>query len=564
MQRFGSPRLLAFFLLVPWLGACGAATESVEVSTGPSGNNAAPMPDAGPRAIGYGTLEAMLDASAEMDEQGRYLHRYTIDLAAGTRVRIRVPAGDLDPMLRLEGPDGWVRAIDDTFPPDLSALLELEAPITATYDLIVTTAPPGQQGRYVLEVAPHAVTGEAHETGARSHHDLGRGASADPGFPGRSFVRFHGEGGSIVRVRVTSPNFDTIATVMGPTGELWINDDANDLGEDGTESALDSTVELAIPSTGEYQLVVSAYGMTGAGPFDVRTSVRPPVVLHGSETAPTGPFAGPDGRGRILGLYAGITEYTSSNRLYGCADDARLLGDAMRGAHLQRVDEQTVLTDGAVTRAGFLDGLRNLGRTAQPDDVVIVFYSGHGNVQAVPTGARGPTAGGELDGLDETLVLIDGPVTDDEVVAAMEGIHAGTVILALDSCHAGGFAEDFVDRPGRVGIFSSDEDILSDTAEPRRAGGYLSWYLRRAVLGEADYKPRDGVLHAGELTDYLVDGFTTDHRLMNPEGDLDPSQRLDFRRGSVTWPTVLWVYPRGEDLAMPSLPALSLESASPR
>jgi hypothetical protein len=563
MQRFGSRRWLSWVVIV-WLGACGAATESVEGSTGPSGNNTAPPPDAGPRAIGYGTLEAMLDASAEMDEQGRYLHRYEIDLEAGTRVRIRVPAGDLDPMLRLEGPEGWVRAIDDTFPPDLTAMLELEAPITATYALIVTTAPPGQQGRYRLEVGPHAVTGEAHDVGTRSHHDLGRGASADTGFPGRSFLRFHGEGGSIVRVRVTSPNFDTIATVMGPTGELWINDDANDLGEDGSESALDSTVELAIPSTGDYQIVVSSYGTTGAGPFDVRTSVRPPVVLHGTETAPTGPFAGPDGRGRILGLYAGITEYQTAGRLYGCADDARLLGDAMRAAHLQRVDEQTVLTDGAVTRAGFLDGLRNLGRVAQPDDVVIVFYSGHGNVQAVPTGARGPREGGELDGLDETIVLIDGPVTDDDVVAAMDGIRAGTVILALDSCHAGGFAEDFVDRPGRVGLFSSDEDILSDTAEPRRAGGYLSWYLRRAVLGEADYKPRDGVLHVGELTDYLVDGFATDHRLMNPEGDLDPSQRLDFRRGSVTWPTVLWVYPRGEDRAMPALPAISLESAPVR
>jgi hypothetical protein len=549
-------------LLLGCGGATSAVVESPVVADNDSSNAvAAPT---GPRAIGLGTLEAALDPSAEMDEAGRYFHAYAIDLEAGARVRIRVPAGDLDPMLRLEGPDGWVRAIDDTFPPDLTAMLELSPPVSATYTLIVTTAPSGQTGRYQLEVTRAAVAGEEHAIGSRTHHELGRGASADPSFPGRSFLRFHADGGSIVRVRVTSPAFDTIATVLGPEGEMWVNDDANDLGEDGSERALDSTVELSIPATGDYQLVVSSYGMTGGGPFDVRTSVRPPVVLHGTETAPTGPFAGPDGRGRILGLYAGITEYVTSGRLYGCADDARLLGEAMRAAHLQRVDEQTVLTDGAVTRAAFLDGLRAIARTAQPDDVVMVFYSGHGNVQPVPTGAPAPTAGGELDGLDETIVLFDGPVTDDDVVSAMSGIRAGTVILALDSCHAGGFAEDFVTRPGRIGLFSSDEDILSDTAEPRRAGGYLSWYLRRGVLGEADYKPRDGVLHAGELTDYLVDGFTTDHRLMNPEGDLDPSQRLDFRRGSVSWPTVLWVYPRGEDLRMPALPAVSLESAPVR
>ena len=557
-------RNLSFAVLLLGCGAAVANADPVSPLDGTDGanngaNNATPVP-AGPRPIAFGTFEAALGGSDPIDEAGRYYHSYALDLSAGARVRIRVPAGELDPMLRLEGPDGWVRAIDDTFPPDLTALLELEAPITATYTLVVTTAPSGQTGRYSLEVAPHAVSGEEHPIGTVSSHELGRGASADREFPGRSFLRFHAEGGSIVRVRVTSPMFDTIATVLGPTGEMWVNDDANDLGEDGTERALDSTVELSIPSTGDYQLVVSSYGMSGGGTFSVRTSVRPPVVLHGSETAPTGPFAGPDGRGRILGLYAGITEYVSAGRLYGCADDARLLGDAMRAAHLQRVDEQTVLTDGAVTRAAFLDGLRNLARTAQPDDVVMVFYSGHGNVQPVPAGAPGPTAGGELDGLDETIVLIDGPVTDDEVSTAMNGIRAGTVILALDSCHSGGFAEDFVTRPGRMGLFSSDEDILSDTAEPRRAGGYLSWYLRRGVLGEADYKPADGVLHAGELTDYLVDGFTIDHRLMNPEGDLDPSQRLDFRRGSVGWTSVLWVYPRGEDLAMPSLPAVSLES----
>jgi hypothetical protein len=213
---------------------------------------------------------------------------------------------------------------------------------------------------------------------------------------------------------------------------------------------------------------------------------------------------------------------------------------------------------GGAPRDAFLSGIRDVARRARPDDVVMVFWSGHGNVQ--PTA---PSSLGELDGLDETIVLYDGALTDDEVVRELDAITAGTVILALDSCHSGGFAEDFVVRPGRIGLFSSDEDVLSDTAEPRRAGGYLSWYLRRGVLGEADYKPHDGVLHAGELTDYMVDGFTVDHRLMNPEGSLDPSQRLDFRRGSVGWTEVLWVYPRGEDLRLPPLPATPLESAPP-
>ena len=82
---------------------------------------------------------------------------------------------------------------------------------------------------------------------------------------------------------------------------------------------------------------------------------------------------------------------------------------------------------------------------------------------------------------------------------------------------------------------SSDEDVLSDTAEPRQAGGYLSWFLRRGVLGDADSRPSDGVLMAGELTDYLHDGFVRDNALMNPPGSLDPAQRLIVQRGSLPW-----------------------------
>lgn len=539
--------------------ACGGGTTSTTpdpIPNADNGTDGATPPT--PRLALGSTTTGSIDPSDTLDGDGRYFDRYELDLEAGTRVRIRVPATSIDPMLRIEGADGFTRFIDDVLPHTLDAMLELSVPTTGTYTLTVTTAPFGQTGPYSLTVVAHPVAGDAYEVGGMASYVIGR-SGIDADYPGHTFLRFHADGGSILRLRVTSRDFDTIATVIGPAGDMWVNDDANDLGEDGSERALDSTVEMSVPETGDYQLVVSSYGHPGAGAFAVRTSVRPPVVYRAGETVPSGDFAGPEGRGRILGVYAGITAYGAMSQLYGCADDARLLGEAMRASHLQRVDEQVVLTDGAATRDAFLSGIRDVARRARPDDVVMVFWSGHGNVQ--PTT---PTSLGELDGLDETIVLYDGSLTDDEVVHEMDAIATGaTVILALDSCHSGGFAEDFVVRPGRMGIFSSDEDVLSDTAEPRRAGGYLSWYLRRGVLGEGDYKPHDGVLHAGELTDYMVDGFVTDHRLMNPDGALDPSQRLDFRRGSVGWTDVLWVYPRGEDLALPELPAITLESPSP-
>jgi hypothetical protein len=537
--------------------SCGAAspdggTTSVAVEAPPPAD--APRPLA--LSVSGAQVQATLSGSDPRDEGGRFVHRYAIHLEAGRRLRFHVPSYEgFDPMLRLEGPDGLRAQNDDAFPHTLDALLELAPTTSGEHILTVTTAPPGQTGTYVLRVLPHEGSGETVPLGERVTSQLG--ASADPAFPGRSFHRFVAQGGSVIRVRVTSRDFDTVATVIGPTGQVWVNDDANDLGPDGSERALDSTIELSAPVSGTYQLVVSSYAPQGRGAFSIATSVRPPVTYVAGETVPRGAFAGANGQGRILGLYGGITAYQTSARLYGCADDATLLGQAMRAAHLQRVDEQIVLTDAQVTRAQFLEGIRTLARRAQPEDVVLVFFSGHGNVQPAPQGSA------ELDGLDETIVLFDGPLTDDDVVAELGQIRAQTVILALDTCHSGGFADDWVRAPGRVGLFSSDADVLSDTAQPRRAGGYLSYYLRRGVLGDADAKPHDGVLQAGELTDFLLEGMVRDHRLMNEDGSVEPAQRFVMQRGSVVWSDVLWVYPRGEDLALPVTPALSLESPAP-
>ncbi len=551
-------RALPISFLVAWVGCGGSAPVVVPAENGGSTIRRENTARVQARVIGLGTLDDALAPGDPRDEDGRHLRSYEIELDPEERVRIRVTASEIDPMVRVLGPDGFQLENDDVSPSSLDAMLEFYPPLAGRYRLIVTSALPGQTGHYQLRVEPReaASVGALLALGQRTGGSLGQTIDPELG-PLVTPLQFEADGGSIVRVRVTSRDFDTMVMVVGPNGQTWFNDDANDLGADGTERPLDSTLLIAIPVTGTYRLLVSAYGHERTGAFQVATTLRPPVIVRPGEFAPSGPFAGPEGRGRILGLYAGITEYRTEGRLYGCADDARLLAEAMRAAHLQTPIEQTVLVDGMATRAAFLAGLQDLAQRAAPDDVVMVFWSGHGNVQPA---FQDP---GELDGLDETIRMIDGSLTDTEIVAALDRVRAGTVVLAIDACHSGGFADDFVRRPGRIGLFSSDEDVLSETAEARRAGGYLSWYLRTGVLGHADAKPHDGVLYAGELTDYLSEGFIRDHRLMNGDGEFDPMQRLVVRRGSVSWNDVLWVYPRGEDLAIPALPSMDLMSAPP-
>lgn len=546
-------RPLQFTFALTTLAACAGARPPGASPTVATAAAVAARPPPAAAPLTWGDTRVTLTGAGE-DDQGRPSQRFAVDLVEAQRVRLSMRGAGLDARLVLEGPGGFRVENDDAFPGALDAVIAVTAPASGRYVLTASTAVAHQTGAFALRAetltesrdAP-AIALDTTVTGA-----LGGGATAE--LPG-AWYRFTASAGSRVRLRVTSTAFDTVATVLGPRGETWVNDDGNELGPDRSERPLDSTLEVAIPETGEYHLVVTSYGMRGAGPFRVSSSARPPVVLHPGDATPREGYAGPETRGRLLGLYAGISAYADYSALYGCADDARFLAEAMRAAHLQAAGDQEVLADAAATRAAFLAGIERLARRARPDDVVLVFFSGHGNVQPAPADDRK-----ELDGLDETAILYDGALTDTEVAEALSRIHAATVILAMDSCHAGGFADDWVTAPGRVGLFSSDADVLSDTAEPRRAGGYLSYYLRRAVLGEADARPRDGVMQAGELTDFLYAGFVTDHARMNPPGSDAPLQRLEMRRGSVAWGQTLWLYPRREDLSLAPVPTLPLNS----
>lgn len=544
-------RHLAPILLLVFVG-CGASnTPSPEHAGGLADGDAGGPP---PRAAQLGDQRARFAVDDPTLDSGAYAHLWRLPLREGQRVLIRMSGeGSVDPLMEVSGPGVSLRN-DDGYPGTLDSIVELVAPEDGTYEITASTYGPRTVGDYRLHIEEVDLDGVGAPFALGQPMQAQLGMHTRQGFPG-TWLRFEGQGGSIVRLRVTSRAFDTIATLMGPGGQVWTNDDANDLGPNGDERALDSTVVAALPTTGVYHLVITSYGGQGSGPFAVRSTVRPPVTLTESGERPEG-LAGPDGGGRLFGLYLGITAYQNQGQLYGCADDARLLAEGMREAHLQSAADQMVLPDSLATREGFEEGVRQIAQAARPNDVVLVFFSGHGN--QIPD-----DNGDELDELDETIVFFDGPVRDDYVVSTLETIGAGTVILALDSCHSGGFADDWVRRAGRVGLFSSDEDVLSDTAEPHQAGGYLSWHLRRGVLGEADSRPRDGVLSAGELTDYLNDGFVADHRTMNPSGEVSPAQRLVVRRGAVTWDTTLWVYPRNRDLTLPPVPDNPLQSAAP-
>ena len=91
--------------------------------------------------------------------------------------------------------------------------------------------------------------------------------------------------------------------------------------------------------------------------------------------------------------------------------------------------------------------------------------------------------------------------------------------MVIDACYAGGF-RSLIDRPNVMGLFSSEEDLTSLVASRFKAGGFLSYFLRAGLTGEAD-DDGDRIVTAGELSTYV-------RRRFRREGDIpatDPRGR---------------------------------------
>jgi hypothetical protein len=192
------------------------------------------------------------------------------------------------------------------------------------------------------------------------------------------------------------------------------------------------------------------------------------------------------------------------------------------------------LTDAQATVANIQSAMQRMAGQLGPEDVFVFFYSGHG----------GQTSGGssdvrEIDGNDEYLAVYDGQILDDDFGRMFESIRARVSMVALDACFAGGFAKDVIIRPGRVGMFSSEEDVLSAVATQFQAGGYLSHFLRTGFAGEADNDPNDRVLTVGEITHHV---YTQFGRHAQDVHMASRYQHLVIDRGAVRVDQVLWSY----------------------
>jgi hypothetical protein len=113
--------------------------------------------------------------------------------------------------------------------------------------------------------------------------------------------------------------------------------------------------------------------------------------------------------------------------LRGCERDARDLRDLCAGTGL---DPALLLTEDATTEA-VLEAVDAAARDLGPGDLLVLTYSGHG-------GRVADLGGDEPDAVDETWVLHDRQLLDDELHARWARFAAGVrIVVVSDSCHSG-------------------------------------------------------------------------------------------------------------------------------
>ena len=244
---------------------------------------------------------------------------------------------------------------------------------------------------------------------------------------------------------------------------------------------------------------------------------------------------------RALLLNIGVNRY--QNRQWDLAfagNDARLLG-ATLSAHMrasgkyQSIHTLQLVSDdrlpGRASKAAIrtaleqLAGKRSAGAKdslprAEPDDVVIISFSGHGVLGAQGQFYLLPHDVGDGSGRVATPQVLAKSISSEELSQWLRDIDAGELVFILDACHSTASVQEAGFKPGPMGsrglgqlAYDKGMQVLAatqshDVALEVRAvrQGLLSYALVSDGIQsrKADFKPQDSVITLSEWLEYAV------------------------------------------------------------
>ena len=220
------------------------------------------------------------------------------------------------------------------------------------------------------------------------------------------------------------------------------------------------------------------------------------------------------GQGSRWAILVGINHYVDPNypKLTSPASDVQAIytqllkgGFAQERIHLLADDIGT-----EPTRENILATLKHVADATEPDDLLLFYYSGHGDV------AQGKSY--LVTRSSYQMILSDSAIAVSRLNALMETAKARAKVIILDACHASAalgqkgetamsaaFIKRVFEEAEGLAILSACEQgqISWETAELK--GGVFTHYLGQALAGAADWDGK-GFVTVQDVSRFVVDG----------------------------------------------------------
>jgi len=225
-------------------------------------------------------------------------------------------------------------------------------------------------------------------------------------------------------------------------------------------------------------------------------------------------------------LVIGVGRYEDERipELPAASNDAQRLYEILIDPAIGMFPKEDVepLLDEDVTRIDVVDALDTLARKVSRDDLVVIYFSGHGAVDE---------AGRSYWVMYNTRIdsLRASALSETEISELLSSIKTTRLVTFIDACYSASTAEvsgskSWADLQkiypefkgdGRVAITASKGDQLSVVIKDKNHPGYgysaFTWNILSGMKGEGD-SDKDGVVTVSELWNYVKDRTETTAR----------------------------------------------------
>ena len=254
------------------------------------------------------------------------------------------------------------------------------------------------------------------------------------------FYEFSGSKGDVVRVSVSSDDFDPVAWIVEAENEVLLE------GGDDSGDGWNAMFKTVLPRTGSYWVVVNSYGSTGH--YELRLEWLAPFQI------PEGPILS-----KKRALLIGINDYYGAERdLSAPVHDVDLMKELLVSEAGFDPDSVLLIKDHDATLENIAEAVNSFLGTVPEDGIAVLYYSGHG----IQLSANNDL---ESDKKDEALIFADASyLLDDELHDMIGCLSSSKVVVIVDSCYSGG-----IDRgTGQKFVPESHVKKYLDIAERRR------------------------------------------------------------------------------------------------